>query len=93
MHLTDADIAHLASLSRLELTPPQRTLFSEQLSRVLDYLDQINQGDAQQEAATRARQNISPSDVRADVVVPSAPGLIEQAPVQEGSSVVSPPLA
>ncbi|MDP2790081.1 MAG: Asp-tRNA(Asn)/Glu-tRNA(Gln) amidotransferase subunit GatC [bacterium] len=92
MHLSDADIAHLGKLARLDLTASQRQLFAEQLSAVLDYLDQINQGDAAHVAAHVPRRTVTPYDLREDVAaVPSSVDLAAQAPHREGRLVASPP--
>ncbi|MEK7519042.1 MAG: Asp-tRNA(Asn)/Glu-tRNA(Gln) amidotransferase subunit GatC [Patescibacteria group bacterium] len=92
MHLSDEDIAHLGKLARLDLTPGQRHTFAEQLSDVLDYLDQINQGDAGQVAAHLPRRSVTPLDLRADTTSPSASAdLTAQAPHREGRLVASPP--
>ena len=92
MHLSDEDIAHLGKLARLDLTPDQRHTFADQLSAVLDYLDQINKGDAGQVAAHVPRQTITPSHLRADVAAaPSSTDLTAQAPHREGKLVASPP--
>jgi aspartyl-tRNA(Asn)/glutamyl-tRNA(Gln) amidotransferase subunit C len=92
MHLTDEDIAHLGKLTRLNLTPDQRHRYAEQLSAVLDYLDQINQGDAGDIAAHVPRRSVTPFDLREDVASPSANfDLTSQAPHREGRLVASPP--
>ncbi len=92
MALSDADIEHLGRLARLELSPEQRHHFAEQLSAVLDYLDQINQGDAAVVGAHIPRRTITPFDLREDVAVASASvDLTSQAPHREGTLVASPP--
>ena len=92
MQLTDADVAHLGKLTRLDLSADQRRRFAEQLSALLAYLAPINQGDASKVAAHIPRRAITPSHLRADVVVPP-PGadLTAQAPHREGRLVASPP--
>lgn len=92
MHLSDDDIAHLGKLARLELAPEQRHRFAGQLSDVLDYLDQINQGDAGQVAAHVPRRTVAPSHLREDAAAaPSSADLAAQAPHREGRLVASPP--
>lgn len=91
MHFTDVDVAHLGKLVRLSQTPAQRQAYAEQLSRVLDYLDQINQSDVRAVEGQR-REPITPYDLREDEAQPAdASHLISQAPVREGAFVVSPP--
>lgn len=93
MHFSDADIAHLGKLTRLTHTPEQRAAFAEQLSRILDYLDQITQSDVQAVDGVQ-REPMTPYEFRDDVAKPSdAPHLLAQAPRREGNFVVSPPTA
>lgn len=40
-------IEHIAKLSRLELTEGEKKLYSEQLSSVLDYVDQLSEVDTE----------------------------------------------
>ncbi len=91
MHFTDADIVHLGKLVRLSQTLAQRQMYAEQLSRVLDYLDQINQSDVPAVEGQR-RSPVTPYDVREDIAMPAdAVRLVAQAPTRDGSFVVSPP--
>lgn len=92
MHLSDADIGHLGKLTRLELSPAQRHRFAEQLSNVLDYLEQINHGDAAHVAAYVPRRSVTPFDLREDTPAPAGNvDLTSQAPHREGRLVASPP--
>lgn len=45
MALTKKDVEHIANLARLELTEDEKQLFSEQLSSVLSYVDQLKEVD------------------------------------------------
>ncbi|MBI4268336.1 Asp-tRNA(Asn)/Glu-tRNA(Gln) amidotransferase subunit GatC [Candidatus Uhrbacteria bacterium] len=45
MPLTKKDVEHIARLARLELTEDEKALFSEQLSSVLSYVDQLKEVD------------------------------------------------
>lgn len=40
-------IEHIAKLSRLDLTEEEKTLYSEQLSSVLDYVEQLSEVDTE----------------------------------------------
>jgi aspartyl/glutamyl-tRNA(Asn/Gln) amidotransferase C subunit len=92
MHLSAADIAHLSTLARLQLTPDQRQCFAEQISAVLDYFDQITQGDAARVAPHVPRRAITPYDLREDsAAAPTGEDLAAQAPHREGRLVSSPP--
>lgn len=41
------EIEHIAALSRLKLTEEEKTLYSEQLSSVLEYVDQLREIDTE----------------------------------------------
>lgn len=92
MHFSDADIAHLGKLTRLDLPPAQQNRYAEQLSDVLDYLERINQGDAAHIAAHVPRRSVTPFELREDTAVPfGTADLTAQAPHREGRLVASPP--
>lgn len=42
-----SQIEHIAKLSRLELTEDEKKLYSEQLSSVLDYVEQLSEVDTE----------------------------------------------
>ena len=49
-HMTKLDITqieHIAKLSRLKLTDDEKKLYSEQLSSVLDYVEQLSEVDTE----------------------------------------------
>ena len=41
MKISKKEIEHLAELSRLELTPEEKEKFSKELTRIVDYIDQL----------------------------------------------------
>ena len=45
--ITDADVRHVAKLSRLKLTDEQIADHTKQLGRVLDYIDKLNELDVE----------------------------------------------
>ncbi len=91
MQFTDADIAHLATLVRLSPTPEQRRTYAEQLSRVLEYVDQMNASGVAA-PAEGARASVTPYDLREDRVHShDGMNLTRQAPSREGAYIVSPP--
>ncbi len=45
MKLTKDQVKHVAKLANLPLTTEEEERYSEQLSKVLDYIDQLNQVD------------------------------------------------
>ena len=40
--ITKEQVEHVAKLARLELTEEEKTLYTKQLSQILDYIDQLN---------------------------------------------------
>ncbi|HAT03889.1 MAG TPA: Asp-tRNA(Asn)/Glu-tRNA(Gln) amidotransferase GatCAB subunit C [Candidatus Magasanikbacteria bacterium] len=47
MKLTSQEIEHIAKLARLELTEKEKTMYAEQLSVVLDYIEVLNEVDTE----------------------------------------------
>ncbi len=45
MKISRADVEHIAMLARLKLTEEEKDTYSEQLSKILDYIDKLNQLD------------------------------------------------
>jgi aspartyl-tRNA(Asn)/glutamyl-tRNA(Gln) amidotransferase subunit C len=43
--LTEKEVAHVAKLARLDLTPEELTRFSAQLSHILAYVDELSRLD------------------------------------------------
>lgn len=52
MHLTAAEVRHVADLARLELTEDEIALYTEQLSAILDYAESLQQVDTGHVAPT-----------------------------------------
>jgi aspartyl-tRNA(Asn)/glutamyl-tRNA(Gln) amidotransferase subunit C len=67
--LTPADVARIATLARLELTPDETARFAAQLTAILAYADQVQQVDT---SAVAAAPVVAPATgMREDVPVPS----------------------
>lgn len=47
MALQAAEVAKIARLARIAMTGDQRATFGEQLSRILDYVDKLNELDTE----------------------------------------------
>ncbi len=45
MKISDDDVSHIASLSRLELSDEEKVKFRKQLNNILIYVDQLNEVD------------------------------------------------
>lgn len=72
MHLTNADVDHVADLARLGLTESEKARFREQLSSILDHIAALNELDTSRippTAQVGSRSNV----LRDDDVRPSLP--------------------
>jgi aspartyl-tRNA(Asn)/glutamyl-tRNA(Gln) amidotransferase subunit C len=82
--LTRADVARIAALARLELTPDEMTLFARQLTAILAYADQVQQVDT---SGVQLEPAANPGDTSArdDGPVPSLDRdlLLGQAPAAD----------
>lgn len=47
MKITEEQVAYVAQLARLEVSPEERARFSEQLSSILDYVEKLNELDTE----------------------------------------------
>ncbi len=45
MKLTKDQVKHVAKLANLPITPEEESKYSEQLSKILDYVDKLNEVD------------------------------------------------
>jgi aspartyl-tRNA(Asn)/glutamyl-tRNA(Gln) amidotransferase subunit C len=45
MRISEGDVEHIARLARLELDPEERRRYTEQLSDILNYIDELNELD------------------------------------------------
>ena len=72
MSLTIAEVEHIAELAKLDLAEPEKVLFREQLSAILDHAAAIQQVDT---SAIPPTATVLPlrNVMRADVVEPSLP--------------------
>lgn len=48
MGLSIKEVEHVALLARLQLTDQEKTMFAEQLSSILEYVDKLNELDTDQ---------------------------------------------
>jgi aspartyl-tRNA(Asn)/glutamyl-tRNA(Gln) amidotransferase subunit C len=65
------DVAYVAELARLELTPDERRLFQQQLESIVHYVEKIGELDVSGIEPTLHGQALA-NVFREDVVVPSA---------------------
>jgi len=63
-------IAHLEALAKIELTPDERTQLSEQLDRIVEFCEQLQEVDTENIEPTSAVVHQSRPDLRADEVEP-----------------------
>lgn len=70
MALTDEQVEHVAMLARLGLSDEERARMREQLSTILDHIDQLRAVDTSNVAPTAQVIPLAPA-LRDDVVQPS----------------------
>lgn len=91
MKLTQADVAKVATLARLELTQEEQVAFVEQLGGILGYVEQLQGWNTEGlELTATVVENASP--LRLDEVRPclSVDQALANAPEQEGGHFLVP---
>ena len=87
MSLTRAEVQHIAELAKLQLTEAEETLYQDQLSDILDYIQRLNTLDT---GAIPPTATVLPlhSVMRDDVSRPSLPvaEVLANAPARAGDS-------
>jgi len=92
MILTQQDIEHLAKLARLKLDSETEKKFAEQLSRVIEYVEVIDQQNIPEQEADLSNAK-EPIELREDKSRQfSSDDLGKLPPKKEGKFIVSPPL-
>ena len=70
--ITIQDVEHVALLSRLELTEEEKKKYAEELSKIFEYVEQLDELDVENVPATA--HPLATADVfREDIVSPSLP--------------------
>ena len=87
MSLTRAEVQHIAELAKLQLTEAEETLYQEQLSDILDYMQRLNTLDTEVIPPTATVLPLR-SVMRDDVPRPSLPvdEILANAPARAGDS-------
>ncbi|MGB9715785.1 MAG: Asp-tRNA(Asn)/Glu-tRNA(Gln) amidotransferase subunit GatC [Thermodesulfovibrionales bacterium] len=72
MKISREEIEHIASLARLHLSEEEKNLFGSQLSRILDYMEKLNEIDTRDIEPT---SHVLPlfNVMRDDILKPSIP--------------------
>lgn len=85
------DVAYVAELARLELTPDEKRLFQQQLETIVSYVEKIGELDISGIEPTRHGQAVV-NVFREDVVVPSfdRERALQNAPERNGSEIKLP---
>jgi len=68
--LSKEEVEHIARLSRLKLTPNEKERYSDQLSSILDYIDQLSEVDTKSLESTANVSGLS-NVYREDKIEPS----------------------
>ena len=87
MSLTRIEVQHIAELAKLQLTDAEETLYQEQLSDILDYMQRLNTLDTEAIPPTASVLPLR-SVMRADVARPSLPvdDILANAPARAGDA-------
>jgi aspartyl-tRNA(Asn)/glutamyl-tRNA(Gln) amidotransferase subunit C len=87
MSLTRAEVQHIAELATLQLTEAEETLYQEQLSDILDYMQRLNTLNTEAIPPTATVLPLR-SVMRADVAQPSLPvdEILANAPSRAGDA-------
>ncbi len=87
MSLTRTEVQHIAELAKLQLTEAEETLYQEQLSDILDYMQRLNTLDTEAIPPTATVLPLR-SIMRDDVPRPSLPvdEVLANAPARAGDS-------
>lgn len=72
MSITKKDVLHAAELARLELTAEEQDLYTEQLSRILNYVEKLSELDTKGVEPTTYTVPLK-TVIRADEAKPSLP--------------------
>lgn len=70
-NLTRAEVARIAALARLELTPEETTLFVEQLGAILSYFEDLRRADTTNVPPTAQVGGLTAAPLREDAARPS----------------------
>ena len=57
--MSEKDVSHVATLAKLELTPEEIKKFQKQLSKVVDYIDELQEIDTQEVEPTSQTTGLS----------------------------------
>jgi aspartyl-tRNA(Asn)/glutamyl-tRNA(Gln) amidotransferase subunit C len=87
MSLTRTEVQHIAELAKLHLTDAEETLYQEQLSDILDYVQRLNTLDTEAIPPTATVLPLR-SVMRDDVPRPSLPvdDILANAPARAGDA-------
>jgi aspartyl-tRNA(Asn)/glutamyl-tRNA(Gln) amidotransferase subunit C len=90
MALTIDDVRKIATLARLRFQPEEESLFAEQLGKVVDYIDQLQEYSPASPASAETKSPGSPEAV--DEIQPSLPreAFLANAPAQLAPFLVVP---
>ncbi|KAA9002132.1 Asp-tRNA(Asn)/Glu-tRNA(Gln) amidotransferase subunit GatC [Paenibacillus spiritus] len=72
MSITVKDVRHVAKLARLELSPEEESVFTEQLNAILQYAEKLNELDTDEVEPTTHVLHVS-NVMREDAVRDSLP--------------------
>ncbi|MCD5397907.1 Asp-tRNA(Asn)/Glu-tRNA(Gln) amidotransferase subunit GatC [candidate division NPL-UPA2 bacterium] len=86
MKISKKEVEHVAKLARLRLTDEEKNKFGKQLSRILEYVEKLNELDTEKVEPTSHVVSL-PNVLREDEVKPSLPveDVLSNAPDKKGN--------
>lgn len=84
------DVEHIAKLSRLDLSEPEKKKFSKELSSILDYikqLEEVNTENIEPTAQVTGLVNVTREDEVKNCKRQKREEILEQAPMRDGDFI------
>jgi aspartyl-tRNA(Asn)/glutamyl-tRNA(Gln) amidotransferase subunit C len=92
--ITKEEVEHVAKLARIEITEQEKEQFTNELSKVLEYVDKLQEVDTENvkptyHPAAPKGHDVLENSVREDTVIPcnDREKILDRAPAREGDFV------
>jgi aspartyl-tRNA(Asn)/glutamyl-tRNA(Gln) amidotransferase subunit C len=85
--ITPDDVAKLATLARIKVSPKERTKFVQEIEAILEYIGQINSAEVSSEKGIVGRTNIMRDDGDVHESGIFTEDILAQAPNREGDYI------
>jgi len=90
MKLSKKDVEHIAKLARLDLSEEEKSKYSSQLTKILDYIDQLQEVDVtgiEPTAQVTGLENVMREDTVEEWPKDEVESALAQAPSKEGKFI------